>query len=140
MKKAASVITCLVVAFIAGSVFAIEIGEYNDPAKQIKSEAGKIIIITLQSNKTTGYEWQLSGPLAVKVVDFMKSEYIVNKSRLMGSGGTEIWSFRAIGAGAAKISFIYIRPWERDVEPANRVSFDIVVEDPAMEDTSGSVY
>lgn len=125
---------CLITIFLTTGLFAIEIGDYSDPALPIKSEEGKIIIITLQSNKTTGYEWQLAEPLDTKVVDFMNSEYIATGPQIIGSNGTEIWSFRAMGEGSSKIKFKYVRPWEKDIEPAQKMSFDIVVTTPKTEE------
>ena len=128
MKMRAAGIISLMMISMTTALFAIEIGEYSDPAKPIRSKAGKIVIITLKSNKTTGYEWQLSGPPDTKVVNFMKSEYVVDEPRLIGSGGTEIWSFMAVGQGEARVNLVYVRPWEKGVEPVDRVSFAIFIE------------
>ena len=125
---------CLVMVFLAAGVFAIEIGDYSDPAIPIKSESGKIIIITLQSNRTTGYEWQIAEPLDTKIIGFMRSEYIPSEPQAIGSGGTEVWSFRAMGEGNAKIKFKYVRPWEKDTAPVKKMSFDIVVVEPKIEE------
>lgn len=134
MARAALIVICLIAVFFATWLFAIEIGEYSDSAAPIESETGRIIIITLRSNRTTGYEWQLAEPLNTKVVDFMSSEYMTNPPQMTGSPGTEAWLFRAMGEGKTKIDFKYVRLWEKDVEPGQKISFDIVVTAPKTEE------
>jgi inhibitor of cysteine peptidase len=140
MKTIITASIVLMTIITVASLCAIEIGEYTDPSKVVKSAPGMVIIITLQSNKTTGYEWQLAAPLDTKVIDFMKTEYIANEPQVMGSGGTEVWSFRAIGAGSAKIELKYVRPWEKDADPAKRIAFDVDVIEPASEDAAETEY
>ncbi len=127
------VVTALFSMFSAG-LGAVEIGEFTDPAKPINIEAGKIIIITLASNKTTGYAWELAKDLDTNVVDFMKTEYIPHETVLVGSGGVEVWSFRAMGQGQTNIEFKYVRPWEKLVEPAKVISFKVNVTEPVSEE------
>mgnify|MGYP001239061231 CR=1 FL=1 len=63
----------------------------------------------------------------------MSSEYVAKDPQLTGSPGTEIWAFRAIGEGTARISFKYVRLWEKEAEPAGKMAFDIVVTRPKTE-------
>lgn len=125
-------VSAILLMFSAG-LGAVEIGEYSNPAKPIRTEPGKIIIITLESNKTTGYAWQLAKALDTNIVDFMSSEYFTHNTDLIGSGGTEVWSFRAMGQGRTKIGFEYVRPWEKDVAPAKFMVFEIDSIEPASE-------
>lgn len=140
MKFIALLLAGAFLAIFCFEVGAIEIGEYTDPEKLIKSETGKIIIIMLRSNRTTGYEWQLANPLNTGVVDLIRSEYVAQPTAVVGSGGTEIWSFRAIGEGDTKIDFKYVRPWEKDNEPAQKISFNVKIITPAIIDTDETEY
>ena len=45
-----------------------------------------------------------------------------------GTGGKEVWIFEARRRGASKISMEYIRPWEKDVEPAETFGLTVLVE------------
>ena len=91
----------------------------------IKAAAGKEFTITLDSNRTTGYEWQLAKPLDENIVRLAKPEYIPASTKLCGAPGKEVWKFKAIKPGKTTIYFKYIRPWEKNPVPAKDKKFDI---------------
>lgn len=77
--------------------------------------------ITLASNPTTGYAWSA---LYDKNVISAKHEYFPSKTRRIGSGGLDVWTFtateKALGAGkkiGTVVKMSYSRSWERDVPP-----------------------
>jgi inhibitor of cysteine peptidase len=89
---------------------------------------GELFIVTLDSNKTTGYSWNLSAISDTAVIQKVSDEYIAPEQTdppLMGQGGQEVWTFEALAAGTATISMKYIRPWEAEAEPAE--TFEITV-------------
>ncbi len=96
-------------------------------AKVIEVKFGQNFTITLESNKTTGYEWQFAKPLDESMVQLISSEYRINKSKLIGAGGKQLWIIKALRTGKTTISFRYVRPWEKDKPPVNEVSFIIVI-------------
>ena len=100
---------------------------YSDPAKTIETEPCKDFTITLESNKTTGFGWDIAESFDEKVVKFVSCEYVAADTALVGSGGKEMWTFRAVCPGKAAISFKYFRPWEKDVPPAKKMAFTVVV-------------
>jgi inhibitor of cysteine peptidase len=83
--------------------------------------------ITLASNATTGYHWELAEPPNNAVVRLVTSEYRPPKTNLVGAGGHEIWTFRAVSPGQTVIRLKYVRPWEKDVPPVKTVSYIISV-------------
>lgn len=91
---------------------------HDDMTNTINTTVGKEFVITLDANATTGYEWQLTNPIDNSLIKFVSSEYVPDKTGLVGSGGKSIWTFRAVQAGKAQLSFKYIRPWEKDAPPA----------------------
>ena len=104
--------------------------EYQKEQKMVVSievRAGDEFAITLESNRTTGYLWQIAQDIDKTVIELIKSEYIPNDTKLIGSGGKEIWTFKAIKPGKTTIFFQYVRPWEKDVPPAKEKTFSIVV-------------
>ena len=103
-------------------------GGWTDPEKPIAVSPGREFTITLQSNRTTGFSWQLASPLDEAVLKFVLSDYKAPQSKLQGAGGKEIWTFRAVGRGQTTISLKYVRPWEKDVPPARTAIFKIVSE------------
>src|ERR1035437_8922126 len=77
--------------------------EYLNPGAPIKVKAGQIFAIRMESNPTTGYGWQLSKALDNKII-LVTNAYIPPDSNLMGAGGHEVWTFKAMGEGQTDIS------------------------------------
>jgi len=88
---------------------------------------GKRFRITLESNRSTGYQWRMARPLDQKVVKLVGSGYQSPEVKLPGAGGKEIWTFEAVAAGRTEIAMQYIRPWEKGVPPARTAKFTVVV-------------
>lgn len=95
----------------------------------IEVRVGQEFNITLESNPSTGYGWQLAKQLNETILVLIGSEYKSSESGelIVGAGGTEIWTFRAVNSGTAEISLKYVRPWETDVPPIEEQSFGIIV-------------
>ena len=71
----------------------------DDVTNTIKATVGKEFVITLDANATTGYEWQLAKPIDDSLIKLERSEYVPDKTGLVGSGGKSIWTFKAVMAG-----------------------------------------
>ena len=84
----------------------------------ILARAGDEFVVTLASNVTTGYKWQLSGKPNSGVVVFVKSVNNEPNQAIPDRGGSESWTFKAIGKGSTNITLQYIRPWEKKASPA----------------------
>ena len=96
-------------------------------AKAIEAQAGESFTITLEANKTTGYEWQFAKPLDESIVQLISLDYLIDKTELMGAGGKQIWVLKALKAGKTVIYFKYVRSWEKDIPPVNEETFIIVI-------------
>jgi len=101
--------------------------KYSSPVKSIEVKAGQRFIIRLDANHTTGYQWQLVQPLDPNILELVSSEYRPVEAKLVGAGGKEAWTFKSVRPGKAKVSFKYLRPWEKDAKPAETEDFIIVV-------------
>ncbi|MDD5681223.1 MAG: protease inhibitor I42 family protein [Candidatus Omnitrophica bacterium] len=113
----------------------------DEPVKKIITEgevkgdnitgvtAGETFTIEMESNRTTGYEWQLAEPVDKDRLEFVISEYVPDTSGRMGAGGKERWTFKAIGPGNPVIHFKYVRPWEKDAPPAEKKSFVVMIKE-----------
>lgn len=104
-----------------------------DPAAPVAVREGQTFALTLRSNPTTGYIWQLAEPLNERIIRFTGNEYRSDKTGLMGAGGREIWTFKAVGSGETRINLKYVRPWEKDTAPAKTAQFRIVSGDDMKE-------
>jgi inhibitor of cysteine peptidase len=93
---------------------------------------GDELVVTLDSNpNSTGFSWALVSISNTSVVMNVSNEYIPNPTptgeQIVGSGGKEVWTFKALAAGTSKIEMMYARPWE-SVEPAARFNITVTVE------------
>ncbi len=101
--------------------------ESSRQVKIIKVQVEQEFTITLEANATTGYQWQLAKPLDEAMFQLVSSEYIADKTNRVGSGGKQVWIFKALKPGEAGIYFKYVRPWEKDVPPVKKESFLITI-------------
>lgn len=101
--------------------------EYSDPAAPVKVDAGTEFSLVLASNPGTGYSWSLASAPEVHVVQPTGSGYRPSSPGLPGSGGSETWTFKAVGKGKTTIFLRYARPWEKGVEPIRQAAFVVVV-------------
>ncbi len=56
-----------------------------------------------------------------------EKKYEESRTRMVGAGGREVWTFRAVGRGECKIGLKYVRPWEKDVPPVREAVFQVIV-------------
>jgi inhibitor of cysteine peptidase len=99
----------------------------SESGKQIELAPGDSLIVTLDSNPSTGFAWSLAGIGDETVVDEMGNEYQGSDSGLMGAGGQEVWTFEALDKGTSTIEMQYSRSWETGVEPAGTFNVTVVV-------------
>ena len=71
------------------------------------------LIVSLCSNPTTGFQWELTELTDEKIVAHESNEYIPSEDKeIAGAPGQEVWTFRVHKAGACNITMEYGRPWE----------------------------
>lgn len=101
--------------------------EYSDASRAIETAVGEEFIISLDSNRTTGYGWQIAGALDPDMLKIVEIQHRSPVTRLVGAGGKDTWTLLALRPGSAQISFEYVRPWEKDVPPAKKSSFTVTI-------------
>lgn len=100
--------------------------EYLNPGEPIKVKVGQTFGISMKSNPTTGYGWKLSKALDNKVV-LVTNVFVPPDSKLVGAGGHEVWTFKAVGEGQTDIAMKYVRPWEQDQSAVRTGAFTVIV-------------
>ena len=83
--------------------------------------------ITLSSNPSTGYAWQVASVSNADMVRFVDSQYIRPESELVGAPGKQVLTFNALQEGSATIQLEYMRPWETDVPPVSTYVAEVMV-------------
>jgi len=108
--------------------------------KPIVTRVNQQFIIVLDSNPTTGYEWEES--YDESMLRLMESKFVMGGRRgkgakgakpppkppeagLVGAGGTQYFRFNALKTGKTEITFIYKRPGETDIAEQKVFNVDI---------------
>lgn len=101
--------------------------------KQVEVAVGQSLVVTLESNPSTGFKWDLAGITDQAVLEKVSNEFKAAEAKsgeplLVGAPGKEIWTFKALKKGKSEISLEYRRPWESGVQPAQTFTLNVVVE------------
>ena len=120
-------LSILIVSMVIGCSSSGGAGIYTDEGKTITAKAGGEFVIVLDSNPTTGYEWQEKHDDAmVKLVDSKYEPGQNAKKGMVGAGGAHYFRFKALKAGATQITLTYKRSWEQ--ESAEQKVFNVSIE------------
>lgn len=103
----------------------------QDNLGQVEVVAGQALVLTLESNPTTGFRWEV-----VELEDAVlrpKGEAEFEVASALDppppgtGGGVETFRFEAVEAGETLLKLVYHRPWEEGVEPLETVSVRVIV-------------
>ena len=99
----------------------------NDPSQPIRAAAGEAFTIVMNANVSTGYHWEIIGPLDDAHFEFVSREYVGSEPAMPGSGGAEVWIFKAVAPGESILVLGNYPPSESE-SYEEEVRFSIVVE------------
>jgi len=120
-----------VILLLTGGCSASEIrmdDTHNNSQKEIVR--GQTLVVTLASNPTTGYSWQVAEAdkaLLRQVGDAEFKSSASSNPPLVGAGGTETFRFETNGAGTTTLKLVYRRSWETSVPPIKTFTVQVVV-------------
>jgi inhibitor of cysteine peptidase len=100
-----------------------------DAGKAVRAAVGNLITITLQSNPSTGYNWELRD-FDYGVADFYKSETIAPEGGnvLFGAPTQTLVTLQAVKPGTQEIKLAYRRLWEPPDQVAETFQFFLQVD------------
>jgi inhibitor of cysteine peptidase len=100
----------------------------QDNGKVVSAALGNLIRITLESNPSTGYNWELRD-FEYGAADFYASDVMARQSGnvFVGAPGNTILTLQAVQAGTQQITAVYRRPWEAPDQVAATFSFQLEV-------------
>jgi inhibitor of cysteine peptidase len=101
--------------------------EPSNPTQLITGKAGETFELVLPSNPSTGYHWDIIPELDETIVQFVEQNYVAEQPVIPGSGGVDVWTFRAVSAGDTTVVLGYYPPGNPD-DPQEVVTFSIHVE------------
>jgi len=98
----------------------------EDNGRQIELERRQILIVSLDSNPSTGYTWEIAEIDELVLCQVGKVQFELG-SRMPGAPGQQVFRFEAMGAGQTSLRLIYHRLWETGVEPARTFYIQVIV-------------
>ena len=101
--------------------------EPTDPTQLITVKAGDIFNLVLPSNPSTGYRWEILPELDENIVELVEQNYVAEEPVMPGSGGMDVWTFRALRAAETTIVLGYYPPGN-ETDPEETVTFSIRVD------------
>jgi inhibitor of cysteine peptidase len=77
-------------------------------AAPVSVQLGQNFTLQLQSNPSTGYQWQPS--FDASMVSLKNQTYVADQPATTGSGGKDVFTFQAVSVGSTTITFDHISP------------------------------
>jgi predicted secreted protein len=120
-KRLVNVLAAMVVLLgVSATVFGdkIKLSEKHD-GQTVITKVGDEIVLRLSGNPTTGYQWMLDDIAGKSVTPDGIIEYEpIDSDKRVGAGGFFIARFNAVKTARTAFKLVYLRPWEKDKEPA----------------------
>jgi predicted secreted protein len=93
--------------------------------ERVRIGPGDTLVVQLKSNPSTGYNWVVADS-DQSLMKLTGDSGKPGDNNLPGEPGTQSMRFQAVGSGIATIRLNYLRPFEKDKEPAQK--FELTVE------------
>lgn len=98
---------------------------YGDDAHPVQLTVGERFTIRLESNITTGHEWQLTVPDELTLIEDEYEEPA--DSDVVGQGGAQRFVIEATAPGSATVELVYRQPFDPDANPADSRTFHVEI-------------
>lgn len=117
--------TLLVACGGSGGSVSIEITPATQTGTTVEARVGDTVIVSLDANATTGYEWAFTAGDTFTIVS---SDYVPDPkpSGLLGSGGTQVVTLKVTKPGSSELTGTYARSWET-TSPGAKPDFSLTV-------------
>lgn len=97
---------------------------------QAQARVGQPVVIRLPGTAGTGFGWQLASPECGFLPLAFSQQLESSQDGRVGGPSEWIFTFTADAPGSCPLVFVYHRPWERGVAPAETRSLTIEVVGP----------
>jgi len=98
----------------------------KDAGSTINLTKGDTLVVALDGNMTTGYNWEML-PQDPAVLQQVGAAEVTPDTTALGAGGKIALKFEAIQAGQAPLKLVYRRSFEKDVAPLNTFEVNVNV-------------
>jgi inhibitor of cysteine peptidase len=99
----------------------------GDNGRSSTLAVGQELIVTLPSNPSTGYRWQVTAGDATVLAQAGEAQYASEGIPRPGSGGTETFRFRAVAAGSTMLRLSYAPSYDPSAAPAETFDLSVTV-------------
>lgn len=104
----------------------MEVNESQNGSR-IEIQKGDFLVITLEGNPTTGYQWEMV-PNSDGIIELQGKPEYKSGGNLAGSGGIYTFTISAIKTGSTRVELKYYRSFEVGVPPIRTFSVEVKVE------------
>lgn len=101
--------------------------EPTDPTQLLTVAPAETFDIVVPSNPSTGYSWSIIPEPDENIVQLVGQNFLAEQPLAIGSGGVDVWTFRAVNAGETTIALGYYSPTNAN-DPEETITFSIQVE------------
>jgi inhibitor of cysteine peptidase len=98
----------------------------SDANKTFQIQPGTQVVITLDANPTTGYDWDIDQTNSA-ILDFQGKVFQATVNGPPGSGGTDTFTFKALAAGTVNLRLKYWRSFAGPTSIINRYAVTLQV-------------
>ncbi len=98
----------------------------QDAGKTITMKTGDTLIVTLDGNITTGFNW-IPAAQNPALLNQLGDTTVTSESNAIGAPGKIVLQFKAVAQGQTVLHLDYKRSWETDVTPEKTFEVTIVV-------------
>ena len=123
MKKFVTLVFMLIFPILLTACGAAETAS---PEGLIETGVGREFKVILEANPSAGYHWETLGELDGSIVELVSREYRADEPVMPGSGGSDVWVFKATGAGKTTITLGYYPP-DPSAEAQQTRTFTVIV-------------
>jgi inhibitor of cysteine peptidase len=98
----------------------------DDNGKSVDLKVGQVLVLSLESNPTTGYAWEpvdFEGGVLQQEGDWEFKP----ASDAVGASGVQTFRLKATEAGSMELKLLHHRPWEKDEEPLDTFTLQVTV-------------
>ena len=79
----------------------------SDTSTKYLVAVDSVVRVSLIANPSSGYRWRLIAKSNNAVVDSVSCQFIPFDKGVVGGGGSEVWSFKALQKGVVDLTFVY---------------------------------
>ncbi len=121
----------IAVVLVTGALTVSEVAvDASSNGAQKEMTRDQVLTVTLESNPSTGYRWQVIDvdPNVLRQIgdaEFQAADS--NRGAQPGAGGTETLRFAAVNSGTTNLMLVYWRPWEKGVQPQKIFNLQVTV-------------